>query len=143
MLTLITTTDYCYWLNYFAYTDYCYWYFWASIYGVNDTTYSHDCNLEIIYESIRYYTMRQNKDVFSILVILKIVWVLPRFLRKNAIKSWTLVLKIIEVRKTSIFCRIVKVTLLHLWKWGLWAIPAKTYPIIDFIDFSSINVGFF
>ena len=31
----------------------------------------------------------------------------------------------------------------NLWKWGLWAIPAKTYPIIDFIDFSSINVGFF
>ena len=24
-----------------------------------------------------------------------------------------------------------------------WAITAKKYPIIDFIDFSSINVGFF
>ena len=31
----------------------------------------------------------------------------------------------------------------NLWKWGRWAITAKTYPIIDFIDFSSINVGFF
>ena len=31
----------------------------------------------------------------------------------------------------------------NLWKWGRWAITVSTYPIIDFIDFSSINVDLF
>ena len=36
-----------------------------------------------------------------------------------------------------------KDVLFNLWKWGRWAITAKKKTIIDFIDFSSINVGFF